>query len=106
MPGVGKKAGRNLGAAMASAARRAAKVGMVAVGAAAGASLVAGFKSAIDQQKAEATLKGLYGSAKEAGRVMSDLRTVASKSSIDYWSYSTADATRVSRGVSVTDDGP
>jgi len=106
MPGVGKKAGRNLGAAMASAARRAAKVGMVAVGAAAGASLVAGFKSAIDQQKAEATLKGLYGSAKEAGRVMSDLRTVASKSSIDYSSYTKTAETLAYMGVSAKDAGP
>src|SRR5699024_8639381 len=110
MPGVGKKAGRSLGSSLAASAmvcaKRAAKTGAVAVGVAMGTSLAAGFKSAIQQQKAEATLKGLYGSAKDAERVMGDLRKVASKSSIDYSSYTKTAETLAYMGVSAKEAGP
>ncbi|MGP5071659.1 peptidoglycan DD-metalloendopeptidase family protein [Arthrobacter rhombi] len=84
---VGPKAGRTLGDRINGAMTKALKVGAVAVGVAAGAALVGGFKSAVDQQTSKKVLAGLYGSVKEAEDMMTSLRKVSKKSPIDYSTY-------------------
>lgn len=84
---VGPRAGRTLGDRINGAMTKALKVGAVAVGVAAGAALVGGFKSAVDQQTSKKVLAGLYGSVKEAEDMMTSLRKVSKKSPIDYSTY-------------------
>lgn len=94
MPAIGNKAGRSLGSRMASAAGTAikttAKVGFLAAGAAAGATLVGGFQTAIKRQTSTRVLEGLYGDAKLAGQTLKDLRQVSKSSPLDYTSYTKA----------------
>ena len=84
---AGTRGGRTLGERMTGALGKAAKVGALAAGVAAGAALVGGFKSAVDQQTSKKILTGLYGSAKEAEGMMKSLRDVAKDSPINYSDY-------------------
>jgi len=87
-------AGQRLGAGMARFARRALRVGMTAgvaaVGAAAGAAVIGGFKAAVSRQNAQKVLSGLYGSAKQATKMMTDLRKISANSPIKYEAYQKA----------------
>lgn len=86
----GKTFGSKFSGAVGSALKTAGKAGLIGAGLAAGTTILGGVKSAIDQDKAEATLSGLYGSAKTASKLMKDLGKVASTSTIDYSSYTKA----------------
>ena len=87
-------AGQRLGAGMARFARRALQVGLTAgvaaIGAAAGAAVIGGFKAAVSRQNATKVLGGLYGSAKQATKMMADLRRISSNSPIEYTAYQKA----------------
>lgn len=94
---VGKNAGKqgteagqrlinNAGTAIRGAA---AGIGLAA-GAAIGAAIIGGVKSAVNQQTAERVLGGLYGSASKATKMMDDLRAVSSSSPIQYSAYTRA----------------
>ena len=97
--GVGQKHGRTMGSRLASAAGKAAKAGMVAVGVAAGAAVVGGFKSAISQENTEKTLGGLYGSTSKATDMMGRLKDIAKGSPIDLSAYSKGAETMAYMGV-------
>lgn len=88
---AGQSAGRSMGSRMASATGRVLKTGVVvgaaAAGAVAGATLLGGFKNAVSRQNSKKVFTALYGSAKGATAVMTDLRDVAGKSPIDYSAY-------------------
>lgn len=87
---TGQSAGSKLAEGLTKVAKRTVVGGAVAVGAAAGAAVISGFKDAVSRDTANRVLSGLYGSAKDATKVMSDLRKVASDSPIDYTSYAKA----------------
>src|SRR5690625_201985 len=90
MTGVGaegRKAGSRIGAALSTAAKRAAQAGMVGVGVAAGAALTDGIRTGMDIQKAEATLRGLYSEGSNISGMMREIRDVAKNSPIDYTAY-------------------
>lgn len=87
---AGDRAAATFGSRLRKGLGRVAKVGAVAVGAAVGAAVIGGFRSAVQQQTAEKVLGGLYGSASAATRVMKQLRDVSSKSPIEYDSYTKA----------------
>ena len=94
VPKVGNQAGRSLGSRMAAAAGRALKagavVGVAAAGAAIGAALVGGFRSAIDQQKIQATVGGLYQDGDKAFRTLEQIKKLSKTSPIDYSAYGKA----------------
>ena len=87
---TGKSAGSRLMGAMGAVAKKAALGAFVGAGVAAGAALVSGFASAVNQQTAEKVLSGLYGSAEKATRMMQDLRKVSSQSPVEYSAYTKA----------------
>lgn len=76
--------------AMGAVAKKAALGAFVGAGIAAGAALMGGFASAVNQQTAEKVLSGLYGSAEKAATMMKDLRKVASQSPVEYSAYTKA----------------
>ena len=83
-----------MGSRMAAAAGRALKagavVGVAAAGAAIGAALVGGFRSAIDQQKIQATVGGLYQDGDKAFRTLEQIKKLSKTSPIDYSAYGKA----------------
>src|SRR5699024_8277321 len=83
-----------MGSRMAAAAGRALKagavVGVAAAGAAMGAALVGGFRSAIDQQKIQATLGGLYQDGNKAFKTLEQIKNLSKTSPIDYSAYGKA----------------
>ena len=87
-------AGQRLGAGMARFAKRALRVGITtgvaAIGAAAGAAVIGGFRAAVSRQNSQKVLSGLYGSAKQATKMMTDLRKISSNSPIKYEAYQKA----------------
>lgn len=89
-----KPVGKRMGQAMSRFAGRALKIGLAAgaaaVGTAAGAALVGGFKAAVSRQNSQKVLSGLYGSAKQATKMMTDLRKISSNSPIKYEAYQKA----------------
>lgn len=87
---TGKSAGSRLMGAMGAVAKKAALGAFVGAGVAAGAALVSGFASAVNQQTSEKVLSGLYGSAEKATRMMEDLRKVSSQSPVEYSAYTKA----------------
>lgn len=87
---TGKSAGSRLMGAMGAVAKKAALGAFVGAGVAAGAALVSGFASAVNQQTSEKVLSGLYGSAEKATRMMQDLRKVSSQSPVEYSAYTKA----------------
>lgn len=93
---AGAALGRATGAISAGAQKvfagvqKVAKVGAIAVGATAGAAILGGVKSAMDQQNAETVLGGLYGSAKKAREMMTGLREATKSSPIEYSAYTKA----------------
>ena len=91
VPKVGNQAGQTMGSRMAAAAGRALKAGAVvgatAAGAAVGAALVGGFRSAIDQQKIQATVGGLYQDGDKAFRTLEQIKKLSKTSPIDYSAY-------------------
>ena len=94
MPKVGNQAGQSMGSRMAAAAGRALKagavVGVAAAGAAIGTALVGGFRSAIDQQKIQATVGGLYQDGDKAFRTLEQIKKLSKTSPIDYSAYGKA----------------
>jgi phage-related protein len=94
IPSVGNKAGQTLGQRMSATAtkwlKRGAVVGAAAAGAAIGAVLVGGFKSAIDQQKIQATVGGLYQDGDKAFKTLEKIKKLSSSSPIDYSAYGKA----------------
>lgn len=87
----GRAGGRRLGGALvagmgATLARGAKRTGLVA-GVAAGAAIVTGIQSGLDQQRAQATLTGLYGTATDAAFLMKEIRDISRSSPIDYSAY-------------------
>ena len=61
--------------------------------------LLAGVKSAIDQQQGQAVLSGLYGDASKASSTLEDLKKVAAGSPLDYTAYQEAAAALAYAGV-------
>lgn len=86
--------GKRIGAGMAKFAGRALRTGLtagaVAVGAAAGAAVIGGFKAAVSRQNSQKVLSGLYGSAKKATKMMGDLRAISKNSPLEYTAYQKA----------------
>ncbi len=90
MAGVGtegEKAGRTMGQRLAAGARRAARVGMIGAGVAAGAALTGGIRAGLDMQKTEAALSGLLGSGSDAAMVMREIHDISRTSAIDSSAY-------------------
>lgn len=87
---TGKRAGSQLMANFGKVAKKSAVGAGIAVGAAAGAAMVGGFKAAVGRDTSERVLTGLYGSAKDATSILGDLRKVAGNSPIDYSAYTSA----------------
>lgn len=106
-PKVGNQAGQTMGSRMASAAGRALKagavVGVAAAGAAIGAALVGGFRSAIDQQKIQATVGGLYQDGDKAFKTLEKIKKLSSSSPIDYSAYGKAAQSLAYAGVEGND---
>lgn len=86
----GKRSGSGFMAGFGGMVKKAGAAGLVAGGVAAGAAVLGGFKSAIDQQSTKATLAGLYDSSKVAKNLMKDLAKVSKTSTIDYSAYTSA----------------
>lgn len=103
----GQQASRSFGTRFRAGVKRiagtAGRAGMIGAGIAAGAALVGGFKSAVDQQTGRKTLEGLYGTAREAETVMRGLREVSKSSPIDYSSYISAAQSLAYAGVQGSD---
>ncbi len=104
--GIGHRMGSRISAGLKktvkagfAALAKIAKAGGIAAAAAVGTLGVAGIKSAAGLQKAQATLTGLYGSAKQAKSTMDALQKVSEKSSIDTASYDKAAASLAYAGV-------
>lgn len=76
--------------AMGAAVKKVAVGSFVAAGVAVGAALVSGFRSAIDQQKIQATVAGLYRDADKAFSTLSDIKQLSKGSPIDYSAYGKA----------------
>ena len=87
---TGTSIGQRMGAAAKRALSRTMKVGMVGIGAAAGAIVMGGFKAAVSRQNAQKVLTGLYGSAKQATQMMGDLRNISKNSPLEYTAYQKA----------------
>src|SRR5690625_956266 len=87
MGAQGEKAGRTLGSRLTGALTRVAKVGAVGAGVAIGAELTRGFRTGMDIQKSEATLRGLYGEGSNVAGMMREIRDVSRRSPIDYTAY-------------------
>ena len=107
VPKVGSQAGQTMGSRMAAAAGRALKagavVGVAAAGAAIGAALVGGFRSAIDQQKIQATVGGLYQDGDKAFKTLEKIKKLSSSSPIDYSAYGKAAQSLAYAGVEGND---
>ena len=107
VPKVGNQAGQTMGSRMAAAAGRALKagavVGVAAAGAAIGAALVGGFRSAIDQQKIQATVGGLYQDGDKAFKTLEKIKKLSSSSPIDYSAYGKAAQSLAYAGVEGND---
>ena len=107
VPKVGNQAGQTMGSRMAAAAGRALKagavVGVAAVGAAIGSALVGGFRSAIDQQKIQATVGGLYQDGDKAYKTLEKIKKLSSSSPIDYSAYGKAAQSLAYAGVEGND---
>lgn len=87
---TGRSAGTRLMGAMGAAAKKVALGAVVGAGVAAGAALVSGFRSAIDQQNIQATVGGLYQDAGKAFSTLSDIKELAKTAPIDYSAYGKA----------------
>ncbi|WP_193104707.1 tape measure protein [Brachybacterium sp. FME24] len=87
---TGKNSGNRFSQAFGKWAKRGIAVGATAAGAVAGAALVAGMRSGIDQQQGQAVLSGLYGDAGKAQKTLQDLKKVSSRSPLDYSGYQSA----------------
>lgn len=90
LEGVSKEAGgigKRAGTAFTGALKKAARVGMVAAGAAAATALFTGFRTAVSRQNSELVLGGLYGDAEAATNMMQQLRDTVKDSPIDYTEY-------------------
>src|SRR5690625_5015496 len=95
----GKKSGNRFTKAFGKWAKRGLAVGAAAVGATAGAAIVTGFRSAIDQQQGQKVLSGLYGDAEKATSTLEGLKRMASKSPIEYSAYQEAASSLAYAGV-------
>ena len=95
----GKKSGNRFTRAFGKWAKRGLAVGAAAVGATAGAAIVTGFRSAIDQQQGQKVLSGLYGDAEKATSTLEGLKRMASKSPIEYSAYQEAASSLAYAGV-------
>src|SRR5690625_803329 len=87
MGAQGEKAGRTLGSRLTGALTRVAKVGAIGAGVAIGAELTRGFRTGMDIQKSEATLRGLYGAGSDVSGMMREIRDISTRSPIDYTAY-------------------
>ena len=87
---TGKTAGARLMAGFKKVATKTAVGAGVAVGATVGAALAGGFKSAIDQQKIQATVAGLYKDGGKAFNTLSQIKELSKTSPIDYSAYGKA----------------
>src|SRR5690625_3130901 len=87
---TGRSAGSKLMGAMGAAVKKVALGAVVGAGVAVGAALVSGFRSAIDQQKIQATVAGLYRDADKAFSTLSDIKQLSKGSPIDYSAYGKA----------------
>lgn len=97
--GAGKTAGGKFTNWFKKSAKKAMKFGAVAVGAAAGAAILGGVKSAVDQQKSEKILAGLYGNADEASSMMKRLNDIASDSPLRVSTFSKGAETLAYAGI-------
>lgn len=89
-PNAIQRFGSSLSSAMGRWAKRGAIAGGAALGLAVGASVVGGFRSAINQQQGQLVLSGLYEDAGKAKSTLKGLRDMASGSPIDYSAYQSA----------------
>ena len=96
---TGKESGNRFTRAFGKWAKRGLMVGGAALGAAAGAALIGGMKSAIDQQQGQAVLSGLYGDASKAQKTLEDLKKVSSRSPLEYTAYQEAASALAYAGV-------
>lgn len=87
---TGTSAGSKLVASFKKIATRTAVGAGIAVGAAIGATVVSGFRSAVDQQGIQATMTGLYGDADLAYGTLEKIKNLSRTSPIDYKAYGDA----------------
>lgn len=99
MDAPAKKTGGRFAGMFGKWAKRGMLAGGVAVGAAAGKTVVEGFKSALSQENSEKVLTGLYGSASKATSTIEKLRKVSRQSPIDFDSYESAASSLAYAGI-------
>src|SRR5699024_3002605 len=95
----GKKSGNRVTRAFGKWAQRGGLGAGAAVGAAARAAVVCGFRSATDQQQGKLVLAGLDGDAKEASDALEGWKRGASGSPIEYKAYLEAASSLAYAGV-------